>query len=168
MDTQGVPSALLWQWKWLSCCLSFLMDVRQLIRFIHRSRMVPRNLCGFHWSCWVALRGGCEITLPEQFWGWLLVTVSLARHCRHPHTRGLGSLFFLNIFNFLTMPYGMRILVPQPGTKLKSSALQGEFLTIGPPWKFISFLSDKMRIRSQVGKLWLLGQTQLSLWSPPV
>ena len=36
------------------------------------------------------------------------MTVSLARHCRHPHTRGLGSLFFLNIFNFLTMPCGVR------------------------------------------------------------
>ena len=36
------------------------------------------------------------------------MTVSLARHCRHPHTRGLGSLFCLNIFNFLTMPCGVR------------------------------------------------------------
>ena len=66
---------------------------------------------------------------------------------------GLMYLFFLTALALycgsgLSFPTACGILVPQPGTEPSSPALEGGFLTTGPPgkspylsynWRFVSF-----------------------------
>ena len=62
----------------------------------------------------------------------------------------LQSTDCLVVAHRLSCPVACGILVPQPGIKPMSPALQGRVLTIGPPVKFLwgSILKDQVRERS--------------------